>query len=176
MEKPSNSIDLFEFSREYGALSPESAVVIIKQVLETSFELYNNRIFHRDIKDENILLNYKTLETRLIDFGCATQSRDQNQTFSNFSGTPEFTAPEYYLTGKLDQEKSTIWSIGCLLYILLFGDIPFETTNDIISGKRDKFDESSLSISIKTLLDNMLQNNPANRLSFEQILNDPILN
>ena len=175
MEKPSNSMDIFEFSKEYGAIGPDSAIVIIKQVIETCFDLFNRNIFHRDIKDENILLNCQTLETRLIDFGCATESIDKNQVFSKFAGTPEFTPPEYFLTNQLDQQKSTIWSIGCLFYILLFGDIPFETISDIENGKRLKFDESELSIQIKSLLDSMLLFNPSHRATFEELLSNPLL-
>ena len=68
----------------------------------TSFFLLNlpflNTYFflssHRDVKDENILLNSKTMQVKLIDFGCGTRLRDAN--YTEFAGTPEFYPPEWY--------------------------------------------------------------------------------
>ena len=82
-------------------------------------------------------INYY-FKVRLIDFGCAAEATNQHQEFRSFSGTPEFTCPEYYITGRYEQEKSTVWSIGCLLYVLLFGDIPFEDMEQITRGDRYK--------------------------------------
>jgi len=176
MERPKNSVDIFEFSKQFGALDETASLVIIRQIIQICADLHERNIFHRDIKDENILLNCETLETRLIDFGCATETSDLNQEFSRFAGTPEFTAPEYFLTGRLDQVKSTVWSIGCLFYVLLFGDIPFECTDDIQAGVRTKFDESKLSSPVKSLLDSMFHSNPANRVNFDQLLQHSSLN
>ena len=72
----------------------------------------------------------------MVIFGA--QKHHMFQEFRSFSGTPEFTCPEYYITGRYEQEKSTVWSIGCLLYVLLFGDIPFEDMEQITRGDRYK--------------------------------------
>lgn len=138
MEKPSNCIDIFEFSSRYGSVTESSARTIISNVISSCAAMYDERVFHRDIKDENVLLNPTTLETFIIDFGCAAEATNQHQEFRSFSGTPEFTCPEYYITGRYEQEKSTVWSIGCLLYVLLFGDIPFEDMEQITRGDRYK--------------------------------------
>ena len=134
MEKPANCIDLFDFVGQYGTLSEEYALLIIRSVVTTCLKMFENGIFHRDIKDENILFNPSTLETLIIDFGCATPTSSREQRFRNFAGTPDYIAPEYYSTGIIDQEKSTVWSIGCLLYILLLGEQPFNSKDQIIQG------------------------------------------
>ena len=64
MEKPANCIDLFEFSRKHGALDEKTARKIFSQVVDTCIELLKNSILHRDIKDENILINEKTFNVR----------------------------------------------------------------------------------------------------------------
>ena len=135
MDKPANCIDIFDFTSQYGTVTEECAVVIIGNIVKTCATMFSNGIFHRDIKDENVLLNPSNMETHVIDFGCATQTSSKQQMFRNFAGTPDYTAPEYFCTGVLDQEKSTIWNIGCLFYILLFGEVPFKSKDEIVSGQ-----------------------------------------
>ena len=85
MERPENSKDFFEVSRQYGALRECPAKIIFRQVAETCQNLHRHGVLHRDIKDENILVNLKTLETKIIDFGCATEF-DPNREYQKFSG------------------------------------------------------------------------------------------
>ena len=114
-------------------------------------------IFHRDIKDENILLNTNTLEPKLIDFGCAVQVDNLNQRFYSFSGTPEFAAPEvrslcqseWHKNDIYGEEEShyksgpaTVWTLGILLYVLVFGDTPFDSIENARAGKRTKVSEN----------------------------------
>ena len=137
MERPENSKDLFEVSREYGAIQESPARIIFRQILETCQSLHEKKVFHRDIKDENILINLKTLETRIIDFGCGDDF-DENREYYSFSGTPEFCAPEIFTFRKYKAESSTVWTLGTLLHVLLHGDIPFKTTEEITSRKLQK--------------------------------------
>ena len=81
MERRSNTIDIFDFTAQYGTVTEECAAIIMSNVVESCFEMYKNGIFHRDIKDENVLLNPSTLETAIIDFGCAAQASSKNQKF-----------------------------------------------------------------------------------------------
>ena len=108
MDQPVNSIDIFDFTAQYGTVTEECASIILTNLLSTCNEMFCRGIFHRDIKDENVLLNPSTLQTSVIDFGCAAEAQSREQKFRSFSGTPDFTAPEYYVTGVIDQEKSTV--------------------------------------------------------------------
>ena len=68
--------DLFDYISERGALTEEKAKNIFKQLLETVLMCHNNGVLHRDIKDENILIDVKTDKIKLIDFGSATYLHD----------------------------------------------------------------------------------------------------
>ena len=92
----------------------------MSQIVEICQRLFSANIVHRDIKDENIMINTKTLEVTLIDFGCAIEFC-QNDLFTTFSGTVEFYPPEWFDSGFYCPMKGTVWSIGCLLFTLLTG-------------------------------------------------------
>ena len=68
--------DLFDYISERGALTEDKAKNIFKQLLETVLMCHNNGVLHRDIKDENILIDVKTEKIKLIDFGSATYLHD----------------------------------------------------------------------------------------------------
>ena len=96
-----------------------------------------SRVLHRDLKDENILISTKSLEVKIIDFGCATEW-DENRIYTSLSGTPEFFPPEIFKNQNYLAEKSTVWSLGTLLYILVTGDVPFDSEKEIVIAKRTK--------------------------------------
>ena len=83
------------------------------------------------------MVNTETLEIKLIDFGCSIDCKSDT-IYKIACGTPEFFAPEFYTVGEYKAEPATCWSLGTLLYVLVVGDIPFETKKDIISGRPKK--------------------------------------
>ncbi|NXV58059.1 PIM1 kinase, partial [Molothrus ater] len=50
-------------------------------------------------------------------------------------GTPEYSPPEWILSGCYHGQPATIWSLGILLYELLCGHLPFHTNKDIVWGQ-----------------------------------------
>lgn len=79
-------------------------------------------IIHRDIKPENLLLVEGSI--KLADFG---SSNLKNFTRNTFCGTTEYLAPEMYV-GKGHNEKLDIWTLGVLLYEMLVGYAPFNSS------------------------------------------------
>ena len=76
--------DLFDFISDSGPLKEDLARGIFKQVVKTISECHNSRVIHRDIKDENILIDTKTNKVKLIDFGSGAKLHDE--IYTDFDG------------------------------------------------------------------------------------------
>ena len=122
LEKPEDAVDLFDYITQKEKLAESEAKHLFKQVVSIAISLKDNKIFHRDIKDENLLVS-KTDIVNIIDFGCATKWNEND--YKTFSGTELFSPPEWLRYSKYKAMSATVWSLGILLFSMLCGDIPF---------------------------------------------------
>ena len=76
MERPEHVRDLFDYITEKGAVGEEVARDFFRQIVTTTQEVLRAGVLHRDIKDENILVDLQTGQLKLIDFGSGTFLRD----------------------------------------------------------------------------------------------------
>jgi serine/threonine protein kinase len=125
------STDLFDFI-DSNPISCETRIKhIFEQLASSVLYLHQNHIVHRDIKDENVVIDSE-LNTKLVDFGAAdkipSSSRDY---FTTFRGTKQYIAPELLSNMIHRGPEVDVWCLGVLLYTLSFGSAPFETLEDI---------------------------------------------
>jgi serine/threonine protein kinase len=80
-------------------------------------------ILHRDVKPQNLLLNHRA-EVKLADFGLALDIRGAGGARAPAVGTPAFLPPELWSGGN-HTPASDIYSLGCCLYFVLTGRVPF---------------------------------------------------
>lgn len=133
MERPEKCIDLWDYINNRGALSENVAKDFYTQIVKTCLEMKSNGVLHRDIKDENILVDLKTFDLKLIDFGAGTHYT-QNQ-LNDFQGTRVYSPPEWLINKSYNGDHATVWSLGVLLFNMIYGDIPFELDDEIINCK-----------------------------------------
>ena len=100
---------------------------IFKQILSGGKLCHVNLVTHQDLKLENVCINPKTKQIKIIDFGFANhcESEAQMRKIENHKGTPAYCAPEKFGLEKFDGRKADIFSIGVLFYKIISAEFPF---------------------------------------------------
>ncbi|XP_046565459.1 PAS domain-containing serine/threonine-protein kinase-like [Haliotis rubra] len=133
MEKHGSGMDLFEFIDRNPTMDEPLASYIFRQMVAGVSYLHSKNIVHRDIKDENIIVDER-FRIKLIDFGAATYMRGE-KLFGTFCGTLEYCSPEVLLGNKYRGPELEMWSMGVTLYTLVFGENPFFDVEETIQCK-----------------------------------------
>ena len=157
-------------------IEQNKAMKIFLQVVKGISYCQSKNISHRDIKLENILvLEDDTI--KIIDFGFAIKSnKDSYQKF--FCGTPSYMPPEIVNKEKYIPQYSDIWSLGVLLYTMLYGRFPFRAKEEdklfqlINEGNIIFPDNIFVKENIKQLIKNIINVDPKLRPTTEEIIND----
>merc|ERR1712098_364704 len=166
--------DLFDYISEQGPLPEDVAREVLRQLLTTLTHCHKRGVVHRDIKDENILINANTRQIKLIDFGSGT-FHSEDKIYRKFQGTRVYSPPEWVARGWYTAEGLTVWSLGVLLYDMLFGDIPFESDQQIVEAKLRWHPRLRVSEEAKDLINSCLTVAPQERIAMENILKHPWL-
>ncbi|KAI8141449.1 kinase-like domain-containing protein [Fennellomyces sp. T-0311] len=174
------SCDLFECIEQHRRLDESLTKKIFRQIIECVAYLDNKGVCHRDIKDENIVID-SDYNVKLIDFGSAVllPRRHNGQPrkaclHTKFFGTVSFAAPEILQSKPYQAEPAEIWALGVLLYTMLFGEVPFANPAMAIAGR---FAKPKVQVSVKCLhlIHCMLAPSAAKRPTIHQVLAHPWL-
>ncbi|NJR39640.1 MAG: EAL domain-containing protein [Leptolyngbyaceae cyanobacterium CSU_1_4] len=108
---------------------------IALQIVQTLEVLYQQRLIHKDIKPQNILINPDTLEVKLTDFSIASRLPKEVQelhTVNVLEGTLAYMSPEQ--TGRMNRGidyRTDFYSLGVTFYELLTGRLPFRSQDPL---------------------------------------------
>ena len=120
-----------------GALEPLFAVRIFQQIARGMRNSHNTGVVHRDLKPANVFMvvnEDETLSAKIVDFGLARLlSQDARLTATGTAiGSPLYMSPEQG-QGLAGDERSDIYSMGCLMYQVLTGRVPFEGDSPMLT-------------------------------------------
>ena len=124
-----NGSNLYQYIRKMPGsriVSENEVKIIFKEIVEAVAYLHEQKVVHRDLKLENVLLDRTTEHIKIIDFGFSTKVKSIDETKLPFScGTPIYMCPD--MASKKDHigAKSDCWALGVMLFILLTGKLPF---------------------------------------------------
>uniref|UniRef100_A0A8C3PN60 Serine/threonine-protein kinase PLK n=1 Tax=Calidris pygmaea TaxID=425635 RepID=A0A8C3PN60_9CHAR len=144
----------------------------LRQIVSGLKYLHEQEILHRDLKLGNFFIN-ENMELKLGDFGLAARLEPLEHRRRTICGTPNYLSPEV-LNKQGHGCESDIWALGCVMYTMLLGRPPFETTNlketyRCIREARYSL-PSSLLAPAKHLIASMLSKNPEDRPSLDEII------
>ncbi|KAI8149822.1 hypothetical protein BJV82DRAFT_503267 [Fennellomyces sp. T-0311] len=167
----------------------EDEVYIVKyayELLSGLKYLHGNNIVHRDIKPDNILIDYQG-QLKLSDFGAAkilakgqkTMGRTtMNMNVNSLAGTPMYMAPEVITGGDTGRKGSMdIWSLGCCIVQMATGRRPWSTLENewsvmyhVVTGHPPLPDPSQLSSDGIDFLKKCFTRNPMKRPTAHELL------
>ncbi|WP_084729915.1 protein kinase domain-containing protein [Streptacidiphilus neutrinimicus] len=117
---------------ERGAMPTDKALEVTADVLAALAASHEQGLVHRDIKPANVMLTKRGV-VKVMDFGIARamQSGVTSMTQTGMVvGTPQYLSPEQAL-GKPVDARSDLYSVGCMLFELLTGRLPFESESPL---------------------------------------------
>uniref|UniRef100_A0A1I7TKM6 Serine/threonine-protein kinase PLK n=1 Tax=Caenorhabditis tropicalis TaxID=1561998 RepID=A0A1I7TKM6_9PELO len=164
---------LMELHKRRKAVTEPEARYFTHQVVEGVLYLHDLKIIHRDMKLGNLFLN-DDLVVKIGDFGLAT-TVDGDERKKTLCGTPNYIAPE--VLNKMGHSfEVDVWAVGCILYILLFGQPPFESKSLEETYSRIRHNNYTIpsisSQSAASLIRKMLDPEPTRRPTAKQVHRD----
>ncbi len=171
-------IPLDKWLKENGPMPVKMALDVFIQLCNALQAAESMRIVHRDLKPSNILLKVRNDEVycKILDFGVA-KFLDDASPFGKFTstgevlGSPQYMSPEHW-KGVCDN-KSDIYSLGCMMYELLSGKAPFSAQTGMEYMCKHVFEQAKpvvlvnntaeLPAGLQDILDKCMEKSPGNR-------------
>ncbi|XP_015108820.1 uncharacterized protein LOC107035762 [Diachasma alloeum] len=119
--------ELYDYLSERKVLAEDEARRIFRQISIAVFYCHKHKICHRDLKLENILLD-QSGNAKIADFGLSNVF-DDHRLLNTFCGSPLYASPEIVKGTPYHGPEVDCWSLGVLLYTLVYGAMPFDGSN-----------------------------------------------
>ena len=149
--------DLKDYVRQRGALHPIEAVRIMMQIVSAIAAAHQNRIIHRDIKPQNILIDREG-NVKITDFGIAVALSDTSLTQTNtLLGSVHYLSPEQ-ARGGMATIQTDIYALGIVLYELLTGRVPFDGESPVSIALKHFQDPLPSVVNPKAMVPQSLEN------------------
>ncbi|KAL4925606.1 uncharacterized protein BDV17DRAFT_182496 [Aspergillus undulatus] len=163
-------MDLFDYIELKTNMDEQECRNIFKQVVSAINHLHTKAlVVHRDIKDENVILDGEG-RIKLIDFGSAAYIK--NGPFDVFVGTIDYAAPEVLQGKSYRGKEQDIWALGILLYTIVYKENPFYNIDEILDHPLRvpfiPFSEDCID-----LIRRMLDRDVDNRLTIGEVIEHP---
>src|SRR5215475_11215438 len=130
-----DGMNLKELLDSEGPLDPREAIELALQVARGLSFAHENGLVHRDVKPQNVLIDADG-RAKVTDFGIAHALDVDGMTITGtIMGSSNYIAPEQ-ARGEPVDEQSDIYSLGCVLYELLTGEVPFDGDNFVAVAMR----------------------------------------
>ena len=165
----------------YGAMSATYCRRIFRQLCHVVKYLHSRSICHRDLKSGNVLLDSNG-NVKLADMGfsrdCKPKRDGTRKRVDSFCGTLGFVAPEVIQHVPYCPKAGDIWSLGCILYHMAFGVMPFDDESNTINltyAKIPGYVKPYFDKDLGDLIQKLLESDPSKRISMVAILSHPWL-
>jgi serine/threonine-protein kinase len=124
---------LAKIQSDLGEIDPIRAIGITVQIARGLYAAHQKGIIHRDLKPENIFVLARDGQddiVKIVDFGIAKDKAHSKKLtqVGMVLGTPEYMSPEQ-ATGQPTDHRVDMYALGCILYEMLIGDVPFKGEN-----------------------------------------------
>lgn len=187
--------DLFDELQTYGVFTDYTIATVLIPIIRGLQYMHSNNVAHLDLKLENILLTTNN-KVKLCDFGHTLQIGFEKKIYSGCYGTMNSAPPEFISNGNLGcvtvkiSEKSDSWSLGVLIFTLMFGIYPFTDDGCIFNVTLPNWEKYvkriktadiqwpsnyECSKDAKDLITKLLKVEPSERLSLSEVLTHPFM-
>jgi len=154
-------------------LSYDASIKIFIELLQALEYAHKQSVIHRDIKPANIMI-LDNGEVKVMDFGLSRRVSDASSVTQagEIVGTIAYLSPERFL-GKVTDHSSDLYSVGCVMYEIFTGDVPFKSpSDDLVSVIFAHVNETpapvrnknpNLSPALERIIMKLLEKDPADR-------------
>lgn len=173
--------NLNDYFKSKKTLGEEEVRIYLRQLICGLKYWHEHNIIHRDLKLGNLLLSRDRKLIKLGDFGLSSRLEYKEQRRRTIWGTPNYIAPEIISAKTTHSFEVDVWSLGIIIYILLFGSAPFgakvikETYRKIKQGEYKFPSHPKVSDEARNLITQMLKNDSSKRITLDELNEHPFV-